>query len=187
MFSADGARTTGVKRVRGIVIALGANKTGAWGDPCESLKRALAELEIAGLRVVGVSSFYSTEPVGLKRQKNFMNSVAVLEGSIAPAALLRLLKRLERRAGRRIGPRNGPRPLDLDIIDFDGRRVGVRSKKRDGLGLLLPHPEVARRGFVLVPLAEVWPLWRHPVLGVTASALLRRHRHLLRGVTKLEG
>jgi 2-amino-4-hydroxy-6-hydroxymethyldihydropteridine diphosphokinase len=96
-----------------------------------------------------------------------------VEAQRAPAWILRLLKRLERRAGRRLGRTWGPRPLDIDILDYGGRRLGWPCRKRRG-GLVIPHPEAHRRAFVLAPLAEIEPQWRHPVLGVTARVLLAR-------------
>jgi 2-amino-4-hydroxy-6-hydroxymethyldihydropteridine diphosphokinase len=91
--------------------------------------------------------------------------------------LLRCLKRLERSAGRRRGRRNGPRPLDLDILDFGGLILNWRSTNiAHRPTIALPHPELHRRLFVLVPLAEVAPFWRHPVLDATARRLAVRLR-----------
>ena len=93
---------------------------------------------------------------------------------MAPAALLRTLKRIERRAGRRLGRHWGPRQLDIDILDFGGRQIGnPRGHRRRGQ-LLLPHPEIHRRAFVLLPLREVAAFWRHPRLELPVSALLAR-------------
>jgi 2-amino-4-hydroxy-6-hydroxymethyldihydropteridine diphosphokinase len=81
---------------------------------------------------------------------------------------------LERKAGRRAGRPQGPRPLDIDILDYGGRRLGWPGRGRRRARLVLPHPEAHRRAFVLVPLAQVAPHWRHPVLGASARALLDR-------------
>jgi 2-amino-4-hydroxy-6-hydroxymethyldihydropteridine diphosphokinase len=86
--------------------------------------------------------------------------------------MLRLLKRIERRAGRRLGRRWGPRPLDIDILDYRGTRIGWPPRRREPGRLILPHPEMHRRVFVLVPLLEIAPHWRHPILGLGARALL---------------
>jgi 2-amino-4-hydroxy-6-hydroxymethyldihydropteridine diphosphokinase len=93
---------------------------------------------------------------------------------MAPAALLRTLKRIERRAGRRLGRHWGPRQLDIDVLDFGGRQIGNPHGHRRRGQLQLPHPEMHRRAFVLLPLREVAPSWRHPRLGLTVSALLAR-------------
>lgn len=160
-----------------LILALGANLPGRWGDPREALRRARAELTAAGLRLVAASRIYTTAPVGPGRQAPYLNAVLVLEAHVAPAALLRLLKSLERRAGRRFAPHWGPRCLDIDVLDYSGRRIGRSSRRRERGRLVLPHPEMHRRAFVLVPLLEVAPRWRHPVLGVEARTLLARLEH----------
>jgi 2-amino-4-hydroxy-6-hydroxymethyldihydropteridine diphosphokinase len=138
------------------------------------LARALEELSQAGVRIVRASQLYSTAPVGPGRQSRYLNAVVVAATPLPPAALLRALKRIERRAGRRRGRRWGPRPLDIDILQYGAKRIGWPPRWREPGGLILPHPEMHRRAFVLVPLLEVAPRWRHPVLGLQARALLRR-------------
>jgi 2-amino-4-hydroxy-6-hydroxymethyldihydropteridine diphosphokinase len=170
----------------GILIGLGANRAGPWGGPREAIERAILELQQAGLVLLARSRGYRTKPVGPLHQPDFVNAVARFSGSFGPAALLRLAKALERRAGRGIGPRGGPRPLDVDILAFGGRCIGCPSRRRAAGRLLLPHPEMCRRGFVLVPLAEVAPGWRHPARGLGARDMLRRAPHLRRGVARLE-
>ena len=108
-------------------------------------------------------------PLGPGRQAPYLNAVLLLEAHLAPAALLRLLKRIERRAGRRFGPHWGPRCLDIDILDYGGRRLGWPPRRRERGRLILPHPEMHRRAFVLVPLLEIAPHWRHPVLASPAA------------------
>ena len=105
----------------------------------------------------GRSKIYATAPLGPGRQAPYLNAVLLLEADVAPAALLRLLKGLERRAGRRFGPRWGPRCLDIDVLDYGGRRVGWPPRRRERGRLVLPHPEMHRRAFVLVPLLEIAP------------------------------
>lgn len=168
-----------------IWLGMGGNVSGAWGSPQIAFSRAIAGLEDAGLCVVVRSSVYETVPIGRIRQPAFTNAVVGVRGSIAPGALLLLLKRIERRAGRRANGHWGSRPLDIDILDFRGRVMGCPSSVRQSGRLLLPHPELHRRGFVLVPLLEVAPRWRHPRLGSRASALLGRNPALARGVRRV--
>ncbi len=157
-----------------VILALGANLPGRWGDPRAALRRVVPELERAGLRLMAASHIYATAPVGPGRQAPYLNAVVLLECRLAPAALLRLLKGLERRAGRRVASRWGPRCLDIDVLDYAGRRIGNPSRRREPGRLILPHPELYRRAFVLAPLLEVAPRWRHPVLGVHGGTLLVR-------------
>jgi 2-amino-4-hydroxy-6-hydroxymethyldihydropteridine diphosphokinase len=156
-----------------VVLGLGANTPGLWGEPEESLSTALRLLSRGPVPLDIVSQLYETRPVSSVRQPNYLNLVAAGRTRLPPAGLLRVLKQLERAAGRRLGVWSGPRPLDIDIIDYAGRRIG-RSTSRRRSGLVLPHPEAHRRAFVLVPLAGMLPHWRHPGLGQTAAMLLAR-------------
>jgi 2-amino-4-hydroxy-6-hydroxymethyldihydropteridine diphosphokinase len=163
--------------VQTLLLALGANRAGAWGSPEETLERARCELVGAGLRIRVSSRLYQTVPLGPGRQPCYLNAVLLADARLAPAALLRLMKRLERSAGRRVGARWGPRCLDIDILDFAGRRFGwVRRHRahRSPRRLILPHPEIHRRAFVLVPLLEVAPHWQHPTLSTKGRTLLER-------------
>ena len=145
---------------------------GRWGTPRETLARACCELARAGISIVRVSKYYATKPVGDTPQPQYINAVVLAEAYIGLGALLRLLKQIERRAGRYATRTMASRPLDLDILDYGGRRIGRPGSGRERGRLILPHPEMHRRAFVLVPLLEVAPAWRHPMLGQTAKALL---------------
>lgn len=162
----------GCSRARRVYIALGANEPGAWGEPLQSLRRAVRALEREGLTVWRASSIYRTRPVGHQRQAAFLNAVIEVRTSLPPAGLLRVLKRLERAAGRRPARGSGPRPLDLDIIDYGGRRVAGLARRRRQGSVVLPHPEAANRRFVVEPLAEVAPHWYHSKLRCRVDRLL---------------
>ncbi|MBU6378871.1 MAG: 2-amino-4-hydroxy-6-hydroxymethyldihydropteridine diphosphokinase [Gammaproteobacteria bacterium] len=155
-----------------VLIAIGANVEGRFGAPAETVAQAMAILK-SDLKVSRTSPIYKSVPVGGGRQRTYLNAVIAGRFERGPARLLLILKRIERLAGRRLGRRWGPRPLDLDIIDHGGRRIGPwRGVRRTPLAL--PHPEAHRRAFVLVPIAAVAPQWRHPVLGMTSRQLLHR-------------
>jgi 2-amino-4-hydroxy-6-hydroxymethyldihydropteridine diphosphokinase len=113
-----------------------------------------------------VSSFYRTEPVGFAPQPDFLNAVAAIEWRGSARDLLRATQEIERRVGRTPGLRNGPREIDVDILDLGGMRRGSGDP-------ILPHPRMRERRFVLAPLAEVAPDWRHPEGGESAAELLR--------------
>ncbi|XKE45803.1 2-amino-4-hydroxy-6-hydroxymethyldihydropteridine diphosphokinase [Halomonas organivorans] len=128
-------------------IGLGSNLDG----PHEHVERALDELDALPLtRRRQASRRYASRPVGPADQPDFVNAVAELETRLSPLALLDQLQALEQRHGRIRGRRWGPRTLDLDLLLFDDRRMATPR-------LILPHPEMARRAFVLVPLAELAP------------------------------
>jgi 2-amino-4-hydroxy-6-hydroxymethyldihydropteridine diphosphokinase len=143
-------------------VALGANL----GRPGAAFREALGHLAgTPGVRLAAVSRAWRSAPWGCTDQPPFLNAAALLETSLAPDELLDVLRAEERMAGRRRGRRWGPRTLDLDLL-FHGRAVV------DGPRLTLPHPHLAERTFVLRPLAEVAPDWRHPVTGATPEAML---------------
>lgn len=161
-----------------LVVALGANCPGSFGLPIQAMVKAINILESNGYRFVAVSSLYRTKPLGGGWQPDFLNAVVVLWSDHTPFRVLRQLKAIEREAGRRRRRRDGPRPLDLDIVDAGGRICGWPLRAATGKGrrpaLALPHPLAHQRRFVLVPLVEVSPGWRHPVSGVPAQLLLAR-------------
>lgn len=157
-----------------ILIALGSNLDGPWGSPRKTVERAVRELDKGPVRLRAVSRFLETKPYGRSKQQNFINAVACVETHLSPQALLARLQMTERAAGRKRSLRWGPRTLDLDIIDYNGRLVDARGGLRQTLQL--PHPGIADRYFVLKPLAELAPGWRHPVSRRKAGQLLRRLR-----------
>jgi 2-amino-4-hydroxy-6-hydroxymethyldihydropteridine diphosphokinase len=151
-----------------VLVGLGANV----GRPVEQLARAVRELGAVG-EVRAVSSLYRTEPVGYADQPDFYNLVCELRTDLTAEALLDAAQGIEREMGRVRTFRNAPRPIDIDLLAY-GDAVAETPR------LVLPHPGIASRGFVLHPLAEVAPEWRHPVLGRTARELLSAAEHLER-------
>ena len=161
-----------------VLFALGANVAGPWGAPAETLTRAVDALAAAGVENLTASRQIVTPAWGKTDQSDFVNAVAggSVPAAMAPLALLAVVKAIERAAGRQPGERWGPRVLDIDILDFDGTVLGW-DRPHDPAApaeLVLPHPLLHERPFVLVPLAEFAPTWRHPVLGETATELLAR-------------
>lgn len=152
---------------------------GNLGDPEAAITCALARLGAApGIRLVRVSSLYRSAPWGRTDQPDFLNAVALLETTLAAEELLARLLAEEQRAGRVRDGRWGPRPLDLDLLWYGEELL-------DGARLVLPHPRLAERTFVLEPLAEIRPLWRHPRTGRTPAELLEALR-LSGGATPCE-
>lgn len=147
-----------------ILLGLGANLPSSAGPPAATLRAALEELARSGTVSLAVSRFYRTAAWPDPHDPPFVNAVARIETTLPPGALLCRLHDIEAKFGRQRGLRNAPRTLDLDLLDYDGR---VEAGPPE-----LPHPRLVERGFVLVPLREIAPEWRHPRSGLTADDLL---------------
>ncbi|MBI2871291.1 MAG: 2-amino-4-hydroxy-6-hydroxymethyldihydropteridine diphosphokinase [Candidatus Omnitrophica bacterium] len=137
-------------------------------DSCER-RAANGERRTLGrcIKIEQISSFYETEPVGGPPQGRFINGAVSVRTRYSPHCLLECCKRAERALGRAPGVRYGPRPIDLDILFYDDEVLETAD-------LVIPHPRLAERLFVLMPLAEIAPEYVHPVLGVPVKELLQR-------------
>ena len=145
------------------LVALGSNI----GDRARTLgwaaRRILETCAVPGS--FHASHLYETPPMGSVPQPDYLNAVVLFETALDPRPLLDVLLAIEGEAGRKRGVRWGPRSLDLDLLDLGG--MTVREP-----GLTLPHPGIAERPFVLIPLCEIAPGWRHPLTGGTAAEML---------------
>jgi len=148
----------------GVYLGLGANL----GDPAQQLRRALAQLQGDGaIRLLRCSTFHRTAPWGRLDQPEFVNAVAEIDTALEPDALVEALLATERALGRqRDAGRWGPRLIDLDLLLYRERELALP-------GCRVPHPRLAERAFVLVPLAELAPDARVPGLGSVAQCLQR--------------
>ena len=148
-----------------IFIGFGSNL----GDRQELCDRAIALMNLLPLsRVIGVSSYYETEPVDPEGRLGatwFYNGVVQLETSLSPKRLLDILQETERGLGREDTNRNGPRTMDFDILLFGQHQINQA-------GLTVPHPRLHLRRFVLEPMVEIDPAYIHPILHRSLSELL---------------
>lgn len=149
-----------------ILLGLGANEPSMAGPPQATLEAALSLLAADGVAVTARSRWFRTAPVPASDQPWFVNGVAALATDRDPADLLALLHRIEARFGRQRRRRNEARPLDLDLLAYHDLVRG------DSEPPILPHPRLHLRAFVLLPLAEVAPGWRHPAVGQSVDALI---------------
>jgi len=146
---------------RTIYLGLGSNL----GDRAANLEQAVAALAAAGVRTVKRSSLYATEPLGFGPQNWFLNCVVEGSTELMPRQLLRATQQVERGLGRRRLVRNGPRVVDIDILFYGANVVSMSD-------LEIPHPRIAERRFVLIPLREIAQSLRHPTLRCTIAELL---------------
>ncbi len=146
---------------RTIYLGLGSNL----GDRASNLEEALAGLAAAGVETIKRSSFYATQPLGFGPQHWFLNCAVEAVTEMMPRQLLRAIQQVEREMGRRRLVRNGPRIVDIDILFYGAAVVSMSD-------LEIPHPRIAERRFVLVPLREIAQSLPHPTLRSTIAELL---------------
>lgn len=152
-----------------ILIGVGANLPSASGaSPRATCEHALATLPGEGVRIVKLSRWYESAPVPVSDQPWYVNAVAQVETGLDAEALLTVLHLVEAAFGRTRVEKNVARVLDLDLLAYVGEvRTGESAPQ-------LPHPRLQERAFVLLPLSDVAPDWRHPVSGLTVKALIAR-------------
>jgi len=146
-------------------LSLGSNL----GDKKGNLRRAVRLLKNAGLKILRASSLFQTQAVGTARRPWFVNQVIEVETALTPWALLVFLQSVEKKMGRTRTVVNGPRPIDLDILLAEETILVTPD-------LIIPHPRMAGRNFVLVPLSEIAPHVLHPALQKSAAHLLAESR-----------
>lgn len=149
--------------MKAVYLSLGSN----CGDRQGRIERALEELGSRGVSVRCVSSFYKTQPVDFLAQAWFLNCAAQAATDLMPLRLLSVCKAVERAVGRRPGVPKGPRAIDIDILFYEDAVIRTAD-------LVVPHPALPQRRFVLVPLAEIAPGLRHPETQLTVLEMLHQ-------------
>ncbi len=151
-----------------ILVGMGGNLESArFGSPVNTLCAAVAALREHRIRILRRSAWYRTESVPRSDQPWFINSVILLATELQADDLLMVLQALEEQFGRIRSEPNAARVLDLDVLDYQG-------EVRETPSLVLPHPRLHQRRFVLAPIAEIAPEWRHPISGLSAVQLITR-------------
>lgn len=152
--------------LRGVIAYIGVGSN--LEEPLRQCRLALQNIAaLDDTRLLRASSFYRTEPVGIREQDAFVNAVAEIRTDLSPGTLLGALKAIEQQMGRRESLRWGPRIIDLDILLYGSDIV----QEED---LIIPHPEFHKRRFVLAPLCEISSYVIHPAFGISMQGLLIR-------------
>lgn len=164
------------------LIAMGANQPSEQGSPSDTLNAALALLEARGVKIDARSQWMASPAWPAGSRPDYVNGAAKVSCTMSPTALLSVLHKVEAILGRvRGGARWAARPCDLDLIASGSmvapnaavwRHVEAAPPETPRDTLLLPHPQMHRRAFVLKPLAEIAPGWRHPIFGQTITEML---------------
>lgn len=150
-----------------IIVGVGSNLPApGYGSAQETGAAALVELGRRGVAIVAQSQWYDTAPVPLSDQPWYANAVAAVATDAGPHGLLAILQEIESAFGRTRSVPNAARTLDLDLIAYHDAVID------DGAHLVVPHPRMHERAFVLLPLAEIAPGWRHPVTGLSVAAMI---------------
>lgn len=159
------------------LIGLGANLPSRHGAPLQTLVAALAALEKRNISVLARSPWFESEPVPSSDQAWFINGAICISTLEDPHNLLKLLHDIEVGFGRMRTVANAPRPLDLDLLAQIGAPphkapvLGAQGIDLSGKALVLPHPRLHERGFVLRPLLAIAPKWRHPESGLSVQEM----------------
>jgi 2-amino-4-hydroxy-6-hydroxymethyldihydropteridine diphosphokinase len=135
------------------------------GDSTAYLAEAAKQIEQKVGKIVRRSSLYETEPWGITNQPAFLNQALVVETSLQPAPLMEILLHIETEMGRKRGEKYGPRTIDIDQLFYDDQII-------QAISLIIPHPEIQHRRFVLAPLCEIAPYFVHPVINKNMLTLL---------------
>ena len=152
-----------------IMIGIGANlQSPEWGAPINTCGAALRAFSNKGVTVVRRSRWYRSTPIPMSNQPPFVNGVVEVTTNFRPKKLLFELLALEEEFGRKRDATNAARVLDLDLLTYHSEEMGSDA------GLILPHPRMHERAFVLRPLIELAPRWNHPILRLSVSELIAR-------------
>ena len=154
-----------------IFLGLGSNLTSKYGDRFTNINLAISFLEEYGIKVIKKSSFYETPSYPNKENPKFINAVILVETILSPTDLMSVLLFIEEKLERKRTKKNAPRTCDIDIIDYNSQILNL---KYNNLDITAPHKELTSRNFILFPLQEISPTWKHPKTKEIISVLLQK-------------
>ena len=154
-----------------IFLGLGSNLSSKFGDRFTNINLAISFLEGYGIKVIKKSNFYETPSYPNKENPKFINAVILVETTLPPVDLMSVLLFIEEKLGRKRDKKNDPRTCDIDIIDYNSQILNLKFNNSE---LTLPHNELTKRNFILFPLQEISPNWKHPKTKEFISDLLQK-------------
>ena len=154
-----------------IFLGLGSNLPSKYGDRFANINLAISSLESYGIKVIKRSSFYKSPSYPDKENPEFINVVILVETNLPPVDLMSVLTFIEEKLERKRIKKNDPRTCDIDIIDYNSQILNL---KYNNLDFTVPHKELASRNFVLFPLSEISPMWKHPKTKKTINNLIQK-------------
>ena len=154
-----------------IFLGLGSNLPSKYGDRFANINLAISCLDGYGIKVIKKSSFYETPSYPNNENPKFINAIILVETTLPPVDLMSVLIFIEKKLERKRGKKNDPRTCDIDIIDYNSEILNLRY---NNIELTVPHKELTSRNFILFPLQEISPMWRHPKTKEFISVLLQK-------------
>ena len=154
-----------------ILLGLGSNLSSSFGDRFENINLAISYLEAYKIKLIKKSSFYESPSYPNKKNPNFINVVAEVSTYLPPTDFASIIIFIEEKLERRRGQKNDPRTCDIDIIDFNSQTMNF---KYNTLNFTVPHKRLSYRNFVLFPLNEILPEWKHPKTKEKINTLLAK-------------
>ena len=154
-----------------IFLGLGSNLPSKYGDKFANINLAISSLESYGVKIIKRSSFYKTPSYPDRKKPKFINVVILVRTNLPPVDLMSLLVFIEKKLERKRIKKNDPRTCDIDIIDYNSQILNL---KYNNIDITVPHKELTSRNFVLFPLQEISPMWKHPKTKETINNLIRK-------------
>ncbi len=154
-----------------IFLGLGSNLSSKYGDKFSNINLAISFLEAYGIKLIKKSSFYKTPSYPDRENPKFINVVILVKTNLPPIDLMSVLVFIEEKLERKRVKKNDPRTCDIDIIDYNNQ---IFNLKFNNLDFTLPHKELTSRNFVLFPLQEISPMWKHPKSKETIDNLIQK-------------
>jgi len=154
-----------------IIIGIGSNLNSSFGDRFQNINLALKNLEKSGVKIIKKSSYYESFSYPDRKKPKFINIVASIETKLILEDLMQVLLQIEEKLERKRGKKNDPRTCDMDIIDYNNKIININFNNME---ISVPHKNLTNRSFVLYPLEEISPKWRHPITNEMISDLIKK-------------